>query len=546
MTHLLERQLMSLGLSAEHPPSPEAWKQLLQQMAASYDEADRDRYLRERSLALLTVVLEAIPEGLLLADAQGVAIATNRRFAEIWRLPPELRENHTLARALPWLREQVVDPQQFFARIRHLFESPEDAVHDEIKLVDGRTLERHSVVVEHGGQQQGRLWIFRDVTDERRVKAEQLQLNERLVGLGSLAASVGHEINNPLACVIANLDYLFDAGDQKLGESDRRDIEQDVRDGLERIREIVRDLGSLARDPDRDDGQTVDLATILRSCVSMAGNQIRHRAQLEERLDDVGPIRGNPGRLGQVFLNLLVNGTQAIPEGNSIGNKIIISLVRAGDTARVIIEDSGCGIAPEHMARIFDPFFTTKQLGEGTGLGLAVVRTVVEQHGGTIAVWSEAGRGTRFTISFPLASEAAVGAESTPEPPVPIREGIGEILVVDDDAAVLRAVVRMLPGRQVSTCGDVPTARALVRARSFDVIVCDLMMPDDGGVRLYRELEAIGAREKVVVMTGGAFSAGARAVFEEASQRLHKPFSRSQLLAAIDEAAGARVVARVA
>ncbi|QAT82481.1 sensor histidine kinase [Corallococcus coralloides] len=236
----------------------------------------------------------------------------------------------------------------------------------------------------------------------------QLLFADRLIALGRIAAGVGHEINNPLAFILSNLEYIHQELQQKerLSEQDRQEILEalaETRDGAERIRLIVRDLQTLSRAEDVGSGPA-ELASVVRTAAKMAMHELRHRARLVVECDGVPPVQGNGSRLGQVFLNLLLNAAQSISPGNAEGNEVRV-VARPGEPGHVLVEvrDTGCGIAPEHRERIFDPFFTTKPLGVGTGLGLAVCHGIVTSLGGTLTMESAPGRGSVFRVTLPVA-----------------------------------------------------------------------------------------------------------------------------------------------
>ncbi len=261
---------------------------------------------------------------------------------------------------------------------------------------------------------------------ERRLMREQLVISERMATAGTLAAGVAHEINNPLAIAVANLDFMATLlarlpgeirsflGDDTVEQAHSRWIEgveerlasfdeplRDMRDAVDRIRDIVRDVRLFSRSNDEQQGP-IDVRRVLESAIRMAWNEIRHRAQLVRAYEDIPRVEANEARLAQVFLNLILNAAQAIPEGNAEQNEIRLVLKRA-DARRVLIEvrDSGSGIPKEIRERIFDPFFTTKPVGVGTGLGLSICHRFVTDLGGTIAVESDEGRGAVFRISLP-------------------------------------------------------------------------------------------------------------------------------------------------
>ncbi|HEX8436522.1 sensor histidine kinase [Archangium sp.] len=244
----------------------------------------------------------------------------------------------------------------------------------------------------------------------RQLQSTQTRLlfSERLATIGQLAAGIGHEINNPLAFIVGNLDYvqqqLMGADGVASSEEHQEMLEAlaDARDGAERVHLIVRDLKVLSHPNDMERGP-VDIVSSLRSATKVAAYELRDRARLVEQWDELPPVHGHKGRLCQVFLNLLINAAHAIPAGQASRHEIRLSARASGDS-RVIVEvsDTGCGIPPENLERLFSPFFTTKPVGMGTGLGLSVCHSIVTALGGDISVESQVGRGTTFRVSLPV------------------------------------------------------------------------------------------------------------------------------------------------
>jgi signal transduction histidine kinase len=180
------------------------------------------------------------------------------------------------------------------------------------------------------------------------------------------------------------------------------------RAGCQRIRDIVLDLKTFSRGDEESRGP-VNLHTVLDSCANIARGEIRHRAQLVKDYGELPPVHANESRLGQIFLNLIVNAAQAIPEADVKSHEIRITTTHEGEWVVVAVKDSGIGIPPENRARLFDPFFTTKPIGVGTGLGLSICHGIVLGMGGRIEVESEVGQGTTFRVFLPVrAAEAEV------------------------------------------------------------------------------------------------------------------------------------------
>jgi signal transduction histidine kinase len=255
--------------------------------------------------------------------------------------------------------------------------------------------------------------VEREVLDcqvraERTRMRERLLLSERLVSVGTLAAGVAHEINNPLAIAMSNLECVLEGlapGPDPLGPRVLAYAEplRDIDEALKRIRDIVRDVKLFSR-PQASETTAVDVRSVIDSSVRMAFKEIRHRVRVVKEFGAVPLVTANESRLGQVVLNLIVNAAHAVPEGRADDNPLRLITRTLGDGRAVIeVADTGCGIPKEHLERIFDPFFTTKPAGVGTGLGLSICHTIVAELGGEIEVDSEVGQGTTFRVILPPA-----------------------------------------------------------------------------------------------------------------------------------------------
>ena len=392
---------------------------------------------------------------------------------------------------------------------------------------------RATAVRDERGAFQYAVGVVEDVTEKRALEA-QLLFADRMSALGTLAAGVAHEINNPLAFVLSNLSYAIEELERaSAGPTEVTRALEEAREGAVRVREIVRDLKTFSRPEERPD-EEVDLRAVLRSAMNLAHNEIRHRAQLEVDLQPVPPVLASAHRLGQVFLNLLINAAQAIAEGQADRNRIRVAC-RAFGPRQVAVEitDTGCGISPEHLSRIFEPFFTTKPVGVGTGLGLSVCHGIVTALGGDIAVDSRPGA-TTFRVTLPAVALAEAAGAGDPA----AASGRARILVVDDEPMVTRALARILAMHDVTVLNSGPEALARLRSDpAYDVVLCDLMMPDMTGMELHDRLcqEGIASSDRVVFITGGAFTPQAREFLARVpNPRVEKPFEPAALRALVD------------
>jgi CheY-like chemotaxis protein/anti-sigma regulatory factor (Ser/Thr protein kinase) len=367
-----------------------------------------------------------------------------------------------------------------------------------------------------------------------------------MASLGTLAAGVGHEINNPLAAVVANLDLAVDdlsrivSAHPEISFGELPDELRDAHAAAERVRHIVRDLKLFSR-VEEDKPGIVDLKAVVESALRMAWTEIRHRAQLKRDFQPVRPVLANEARLGQVVLNLIVNATQAIPAGNARDHEIRVVLRDEGEYVRFAITDTGVGMTPEVIARLFTPFFTTKPVGVGTGLGLAICRRLVDGIGGRIDVTSKPGVGSTFTVLLP-ATEAV---EPAPRESAPLLSRTrGRVLVIDDEPVIVTTIRRALAHHEVVGVTDAQSGLdALANAGRFDVILCDLMMPTINGMMFYETVRrtAPDQLDAIVFLTGGAFMAHATEFLTSIpNQVLEKPFEAQALAQVVDKLVSAR------
>lgn len=391
----------------------------------------------------------------------------------------------------------------------------------------------------------------RDVTDARDLEVRRLQ-SEKLASIGLLAAGVAHEINNPASFVLHNLDSVLSVLqqiDEKLANQpriarslgaqslmfDAMSILQESKEGMARIARIVRDLHSFSR-VDDDTLVATDANISLESALSMLRNELRYRATVIRDLRSTRLVPGGAARLGQVFLNLVLNAAHAMTEGGPDRNRLWVRSFDTDDSVVVEIQDNGPGIPPAVMARIFESFFTTKPRGVGTGLGLPISRDIVHSLGGLIEAESEPGKGALFRVSLPFVASKDEPLIATAQARTGRRR---RVLAVDDETLLLKAYRRMLIDyHDVEVRGSATEALDLLAAdQDFDVILCDLQMPGMSGAEffcyvreLYPELS-----KRFLFITGGAFSPEARRFLEDSMPAcINKPFGLDELLGLID------------
>lgn len=411
------------------------------------------------------------------------------------------------------------------------------------------------------GRVSGGVGLIRDITEQRSAE-RMLARAERMASLGTLAAGMVHEIQNPLAFTVTSLDIAGRLLDGPLGAAQTAELKtalQAAREGALRVSNIARDLKTFAR-ADDERRADVDVERALESALKLVRAQISARARLDRRYEPVPSVRANEHRLVQLFVNLLVNAVEAIDDGDKDANRISVATKLTGDgQVRVEIEDSGRGMPTNERGRVFEPFWTDKPTG--MGLGLAICHGIVASLGGEIFHETPSGaRGTRMVITLPPTNGAKSAAPSGrgvtgAPPPRPTDEGAakappephrGRVLVIDDEerlAATIRMALAPSHDVEVATSGRAGIEKLL--AADYDVVLCDLFLPDVAGPDIYERIvvERPAVAPRFVFLTGGAFTDRARQFLQEVpNPRLEKPFD----LGTLESLVAARVAASFA
>jgi PAS domain S-box-containing protein len=502
--------------------------------------ADQRYQLRE--------IIDVVPHAVFVKDADGRFLLVNREFASLYgRTPAEIEgmlESDLLEDADQAARFRAADLEVMrTCQPMHIAGQPFTTPAGEVLLTDTVKVPFRRA----GSDQPAVLGLTRDITVER-AREQQLRRAERLASVGTLLGGVAHELNNPLAAIKAFASLmLMDPRD----DEDREALETVQREA-DRAAKIVADLRLLAREsqeaaPARR--QPVDLAEVVRHVLKLRGYALETRNILVELHlpQPLPPVLGDRGELEQVVLNLVVNAEQALASaGPGLEPRLTLGARPYGDRMVLTVADNGPGIQPEHLDHIFDPFWTTKAPGEGTGLGLSLVHTLVTEHGGVIGVESRPGHGATFTAELPIAP-APVPARSLAAAPGTAGRAL-RILVVDDEEPVRRTLVRYLSrrGHRVDQAAEGAQALEMVDrpdGKSYDVILSDLRMPGMGGAELLERLRARGdgVDQRVVFITGDAASAdSAQLLARLGVPVLNKPFELDRVAAVVERSAAER------
>ena len=389
--------------------------------------------------------------------------------------------------------------------------------------------------------------LMRDVTERKKLQDQardlyhQLSQAEKLAALGQTMSGVAHELNNPLATILACAERL--AG-RRLDELTRRDLDA-IHNAAERAARIVRNLQTFARKR-HTTRTTVDINRVVRETLALRAyeQRIANVVILEALADGIPPVFADPHQLQQIVLNLVINAEQAMLSANGRGTLILRSWQDLDrDAVMLEVTDNGPGVPEEVQPKIFDPFFTTKAVGQGTGLGLTVAYAIAQEHGGRISVQSTPGRGASFLLELPVSGSTVRLADPPPQAALPEVPRGTRVLVIEDEDALGDAVAAALADDGFTTDRAADGGQALdkVRERHYDVIICDLKMPRVDGIAFFREVSGTmpHIRRRMIFVTGDVAGTAAEQFLEESGCRwVPKPFRLRDLVRAAREALG--------
>jgi PAS domain S-box-containing protein len=512
----------------------------------------RTRQLHDQTDASFRAVVDLMPDLIAVHRDRKLIYMNlaNRRFLGVDGPEEQWKQLRLIELIHPDDRAAVRD---LFRRVRDADpDTSSEVVEIRVRCADGswRTCEISGIRVDLGGAPTV-VASGRDVTERKRMRAKLL-ISDRMASLGTLAAGIAHEINNPLAYVAGNLEAMAETFAATQCEPSKTECVElsaavnDARDGAERVRKIVRGLRSFTRSADEKRVPLV-LADVVEAAIRLTGNELRHRAQLVRELGPVPRVVADDGQLTQVFINLLVNAAHAIPEGHSDDNRITVR-TRTDDRGRAVVEiaDTGKGMAPEVQARVFDPFFTTKDIGEGTGLGLSICHGIISGLGGQISIESTSGHGTvvrvvllpRVDDEVPAPLPTATVESTTADN----RHRRQRVMVVDDEPQVAHTMERLLRRDYditVAVCGR-EALEHVARGARFDAIISDVMMPNMTGIELVEELQRIAPdqAQRLILLSGGAFTTQTRERLDQlGAPQLEKPVTAKELRACVKQVA---------
>jgi len=512
----------------------------------------RDIHSRKKAEEALRVseenfrsIIVKMPEGVLIVDEERVLFA-NPALSKMMGYPP----SEELAGRPKFVFFHPDYHSVIRSRIQRIF--GKDGVNPPLRLKlitqNGGTVEAESssISIRYDGKP-AVLGVLRDLTLQNQMEHHSA-LQDKLATVGTLAAGIAHEINNPLNYLLANLVFLTEnfaeikkqmdlrgCADERSGKLFKEITEEmaDTTQGGERIRDIVRGLKSFVRS-NEDELVEVDLNQTAESAISLTLHEMTRKAQVVRNFaQGLPPVTVNPGKLLQVFINLLINAAQSIDDNHPQENQILVRTGRREGMVFAEFTDTGRGIPEKIQEHIFDTFFTTKPIGMGTGLGLSICQEIVRRYQGTLEVQSQPGMGASFTVSLPVKDAAkALGTDLGPPP----DQDRGRILVVDDEPANLEVFNRLLKKKNevLSALTGLDALAILQREKGLvDSIVTDINMPDMDGVALYQRIaeKFPGLEKRVVFVTGGIFTPETKDFLKNLPNPcLEKPFDYVKIL----------------
>ena len=394
--------------------------------------------------------------------------------------------------------------------------------------------------------------VGQDISAETIAQKEKLKLEkwrrrtQKLEAIGTLSAGIAHDFNNIMTIILGNAQLAMD--DVSKGSRTRNNLDE-IYDACLRAKNMVKQILTFSREGEQELTQ-LSLAPVVKESIKFLSSTIPSTIEIRADIHDPDFVNADPTQIGQIVMNLGANAAHAMGGGPgnldiSLQNRTIgynhkdrYRVSDEGEYVKLKVRDTGCGMSPEVMSRIFNPYFTTKKEGDGSGMGLAVVHGIVENHGGAVWVDSKPGKGSTFHMLFPAVE--AGGFEVEIDHPQPVLKGTERILVVDDEKALLEAEIAMLERLGYKVTGTTSPMEALKTFRKqpdqFDLIYTDMTMPGMTGLTLAKKLMEIRPHVPVILYSGHRVPANNNEIVKSGIKAfLTKPVILEDIAATIKE-----------
>jgi len=519
------------------------------------EQKQSESELRFRNL-LLSTQQEVSIDGILVVDEAGRMLSFNRNFIDMWNIPPEVIDSKSDERAIQSVYSKLVEPDGYMRKVKNIYARKKETSRDEIALKDGRTFDRYSApMIGPENRYYGRVWFFRDITERKRAEEEikrteakrfelerELMQSQKMESLGTLASGIAHDFNNILAII---------SGYSELGGRKSPSHQPELVKCFEAISLasrrgalLVSQLLTFARKTETV-FRSVDINALIAEITMFFVETFPKTIRISTNLEKNAPaIVADVTQLHQVFMNLCVNARDAMPEGGSI---TIATLVLENAsvkskfpkaTARrymsVSVTDTGTGMDENTKGKIFDPFFTTKEPSKGTGLGLALVHSIIENHHGMIDVESEIGKGTAFHLYLPIEAYFVDHKEPRKDIHVNSPGGTGTVLLIEDEAMIIDMVQSVLNSEGytllIARDGEEGIAMFVRHQKEIVVVLSDLGLPKLRGDEVARRIKKIDPHAEIILISG-FFDPGIKASMEKigVNRFIQKPFTIAEL-----------------
>ena len=461
---------------------------------------------------LLEAQMDSSIDGILVVDDQGRRILQNRRLNELWKFPGPVLENGDADALAAFAASQTRNPGQFAEKVKYLYEHPDESSQDEIEMINGTILERYSAPIrDAAGKSYGRIWYFRDITERRKMELRFRQ-TQKMESIGQLAGGIAHDFNNILSAIVGNLSLIKM---EVMDDPEVLEALENISVATRRATELVKQILAFSRQ-NKPERETIKLNQVVLEALKLLRSSVPSSIRIRSELTPTPTVLANATAVHQIIMNLGTNAWHAMPDqsGELRVDMVVMEAdvdfvkthpdLHPGRYVQLSVSDTGIGMDRATLEHIFEPFFTTKAVGEGTGLGLAVVHGIMKSHDGAISVYSQPGEGTTFHLYFPVVETEATVQEIESSP---IPRGQGEhILLVDDEEALASLGKKILErlGYEVIMKTSALEAIAAVRQQPdwFDLVITDLTMPIMDGAKLGRQLLQIQPGLPIIITTG--------------------------------------------